>query len=155
MIVIKVYYCVSIELKYGTSRPISSSLFTQILKQLFFSSSSDFTVIWVLNKYDFSIYNHFSTFLYKLHDSQKWYFQILDLIYQINIYLCYIFQLSFFSLRNQLSNSFEVPRFICKWINTIILYHSFKKYSLRILTTCFNIFIWLSNLFENLNCMPQ
>ena len=33
------HYCPSIELKYGTSGPISSSLFTQILKQSLSTSS--------------------------------------------------------------------------------------------------------------------
>ena len=44
MIIFKVRYCPSVELKYGTPKSINSSLFTQFLKRSL-STSSDFTTI--------------------------------------------------------------------------------------------------------------
>jgi hypothetical protein len=71
-IFIKVYYCPSIELKYGNSGPISSYLFTQVLRQSL-STANDVTTIEVYNKLDFPIYNDFSTLLYKFHDLKDCY----------------------------------------------------------------------------------
>ena len=105
------------------------------------TTSSDFTIIWVHNKCGLSIYNNFNTFLYKLHDSQKCYFSNTQLVISNKyIYYCYIFHLSFISLRNQLSKALtKLSDLFANGQTISFLYHSFRKYSLRIL---YNMFLY-------------
>jgi len=147
--------------KICTSRQINSSLFTQTLKWSL-STSSDFTAIRVYNKWDPSIYNHFSTLLYKIHDSQKCFFQIFNLSSQINIYSSYIFSFHFlFFKKPNFKNSSWILKLIFEWTNYMIFISLIKNIHCEYYTICISIIwahkgtcsFWSSYIFNSLNCI--
>jgi len=121
-IIIKVHYCPLI-LNENMVRLISTQLFTRILKRTL-STSSGFTLIWVYNKCDLPIYNHFITL------NINFMIQKNTQLVISNKYLPFLHTSTQYLLFNKsnIKNLFESSQIyfqINKWYSLKILYHMF------------------------------